>query len=692
MAFPRSEFIEAYGDEASSALRHIQPYLPALAEKFSADFYEALTRTPQVDAVFRRLSDAEFSQLRRSQAEYLTLLLDPELTESAHSTKAGRVGQIHALVGVDILWLIEVFDLYEQEIHQLLSPCGFSPQERERIKGIVGRRILLDLREQVACYRRIDEQAAGVMNRIDQHAMTAANLPDLVRGVMAALGSLEGNLSAFFARVDANHEMQIEASWGSAAERYRKAMEDGAIPKISIDPDQASGRGPGGLAWRNREIVVSDAWSLDDNAAPWQAVGRTLGFRSSAAVPLVDASGHSMALLSLYSSWPGCFSTARMRNLLEHVKQVLSHAIQRRVQAPVIPLREQDHYRLLLEQRRVVMLYQPIINLVTGQLDKVEALARLQDSAGALIVPARFLPALGETELLELFAQGLEQACSGYQMLERHGLQARIAINFPAEGIGDPRYEQALFQALGSGDISPDRLQLEMLETQDRMPDPDRDQAFLSRLRDAGIQIVQDDLGSGHSSLLRMDQYAFDAVKIDQGLVRSALHKPHRALEFILYLTRLAHAFKTPVTVEGLENHGMIEAAAILGADYGQGYGIARPMPLTELPDWYNRYAHPVDSQNPKTALGALSGYLLWDLQLMAIAGRPDLVQAVAGTNSLVSQFIAARNLQGSHLHAMVQHNHSLACQELNSDAYQITRSGVIKMLTDYWLLEVQPP
>ncbi len=108
-----------------------------------------------------------------------------------------------------------------------------------------------------------------------------------------------------------------------------------------------------------------------------------------------------------------------------------------------------------------------------------------------------------------------------------------------------------------------------------------------------------------------MDRYPFDAVKIDQELVRGALRNPQRALEFILYLTRLAHALQTPVTVEGLENLAIIEAAAVLGADRGQGFGISPPLPARDVPEWHaatTDYAVDVRKPHP-AALGAMAAY-----------------------------------------------------------------------------------
>lgn len=357
--------------------------------------------------------------------------------------------------------------------------------------------------------------------------------------------------------------------------------------------------------------------------------------------------------------------------------------------SPVVPLREQQAYRRMLDQRRVVLHYQPIIDLRSGALSKIEALARMRSSDGELILPQRFLPALGRSELLQLFVQGLEQVCVDLMPICQDRPEVRVAVNFPADGLNQPNYEEALFATLDRCGLSPARLQLEVLETKDSDDGRESRQAFLQRLRDAGIQIAQDDLGSGHSSLLRLDQYPFDEVKIDQGLVRGALHKPKRAVEFILYLTRLAHAFDIPVTVEGLENAGMIEAAAILGADRGQGYGIARPMPAEQLTSWHAGHEHAVRVQAPRTAIGARAGYLLWDMQLAALAVRPELVTEFVGAKAIVDQFIEANQLQGGPIEQLLRRNHDLAAaRDDQQAAARIVRGQLIKELTEYWLEE----
>src|SRR6185312_16044334 len=98
------------------------------------------------------------------------------------------------------------------------------------------------------------------------------------------------------------------------------------------------------------------------------------------------------------------------------------------------------------------------------------------------------------------------------------------------------------------------------------------------------------DLGAGYSSLIRLRQWPFDRVKIDQAIVLQATEDPVRTLRFMRRLVSLGHGLGLEVVVEGLETPGMIEAALILGADLGQGYALAWPMPEGMLLEWSSRF------------------------------------------------------------------------------------------------------
>jgi EAL domain-containing protein (putative c-di-GMP-specific phosphodiesterase class I) len=603
--------IGEYAPGVGPLLELVQERVKEFSLQFTDTFYETLHQAQETSEILNKLSSDEFAHLKKRQAEHLTYLLSPELTLENHHAVASRSGEAHALIGVDVLWLIKSYNHFEARLQELIRPVTLTDEQREMLWHVVLRRIRNDLEGQVASYRRIETQVAKALAALDQHVLAAGNLADLIRGTMELVGKLPGNPCMFFARADRHGQLQVEASFGSYVDKYLQAMESGQIPKISIDPHLLAGQGPGGKAWRSGQIVRTDSWAQDLGLAPWRPVGMNLGFRSSVAIPLLDSSDRTAAMLSLYSRWPAYFASPRMRSFLSHVRHVLEHAILRFSNAQVIPIQEQQKFRGMLADGQLEMMFQPIIHLSDGSLSKFEALARLKNHDGKLFSPYSFLSAFGHAELLALFRQGLQQICTASEYLSSNGITAPFCINFPAEGLGDERYEHALFETLEKNGVSADRVQLEVLETELGGQHSELRQAFFKRLRKVGIRFAQDDLGSGHSSLLRMDEFDFDEVKIDQALVKATLDKPRRSLEFILHLTRLAHACNKQVTVEGLENQGLVEATAILGADFGQGYEIAHPMRLNEVASWYQNHVYQVDRDHTRTGLGQMAASLL---------------------------------------------------------------------------------
>jgi EAL domain-containing protein (putative c-di-GMP-specific phosphodiesterase class I) len=349
----------------------------------------------------------------------------------------------------------------------------------------------------------------------------------------------------------------------------------------------------------------------------------------------------------LYSAWPRFFSTPRIGQFLKHVQQTLSHALRRLDAQPVLALPLRTRYREWIAAGRVRFLYQPIIDLRSGRMLKVEALARLLDEADRLVEPERFLPACGRDELFTLLQLGLDQAAASAKALHARGLEATLTLNFPSEGIADAHHERAVLDAVERHQLQAGQLALELRDGHDLLVSARRRDAFLQRLRSAGVGLVQDDLGAGHGSLLRLDQFPFDAVKMDQSLVQQAMQRPQQVFEFMFQLAQLTHGLGMKLTVEGLEHTGLIEAAAILGADHGQGRGIAPPMPLVELERWQRGFRLDVDAQRPRTALGALASYLLWDMRASSERAHGS---AIANPRRTVEGFIEARGLQRSPL------------------------------------------
>jgi EAL domain-containing protein (putative c-di-GMP-specific phosphodiesterase class I) len=685
-----ADFLASYSEEADQLLRHlIHPNIDVGIQDFVDSFYSHLRNRSDSAVILDRLSHDEIEKLKSEQKQHLHFLLSAGITPEAHYKRALRVGWVHELVGLSLPMLMEAYHLYHRKIEEFLRLAIYNLDQRERLSEMLHQRLQLDIEAQIASHAHFDIQIVSLLATLDKTILDASNLADLLRSSLQAMGDFEGVAACLFSRPDAQGAMQIEAEGGQEGRSFAEALQSQRVPLFNIEANTEAGIGPSGRAWRTGQIHICASVEQDSSIRPWRAEAGQHGIRSSAAVPLFDESGHTFAILCLYSYWPGFFSAVTRAAMLRHIQQAIGHAVLHCEQIAVIPAESRQVYRQCLEDGAVLMLYQPVIDLHTGKLDCVEALARLRGAQGQLIAPAAFLPSFGSSALLRLFQLGLEQVCRDTRKWREQNppLYLPVGINLPPEGLTQDAYRNSVFETLSRWELPARILKLEMLETKESHDIAKRD-ARIAEFRQAGIKIVQDDLGSGHSSLLRMDRVPFDRVKIDQGLVRSALSKPLRALDFIYHLTLLVHDFGIPVTVEGLEDDGLIEAATILGADHGQGYGIARPMLAQDLTAWNQAWTFPVDSERPRTALGALAGYLLWERKLGMLVDWPDLMADFINKPCRVKRYLERDGKSDPVLSMMLERNHIAALHEPGGQMYALTRQELIDRLSAAWLEE----
>ena len=185
------------------------------------------------------------------------------------------------------------------------------------------------------------------------------------------------------------------------------------------------------------------------------------------------------------------------------------------------------------------------------------------------------------------------------------GLAANVSVNIAPSTLLDPECPRFIEQALLRHGIVPQRLVLELLETE--TTDWDLLSGPLNRLVTLGVGVAMDDLGAGYSSLKRLSMLPFTTVKIDRDMLTGLRTSPLETLSLIATLVQIGRDFDMTVVAEGLEDLGMTEAAAVLGAQYGQGYHLARPMPAAEVPGWVKDFAGPGVGRQLQTGLGALA-------------------------------------------------------------------------------------
>jgi hypothetical protein len=420
-AFPSPAY---FADFAESYSAHIDELLQRLMEQtldneihdFVYSFYTQLSNRPESGAILSRLGLEELDQLKSRQLQHLQSLFSRGTSPQVQYERALYVGWVHEMVGVSVPMLMEAYHLYHSKVEEILSAAVLSAQQRDELRAAIHQRLQLDIEGQTAIHTRFAVKIGSLQTALDDAIQKAGNLADLLRNSLQSLGNFDGISACLLSRPDAQGVMQIEAESGEEGSRYAESLRLKRVPLFETEAASIAGNGPSGRAWRSAQIQINDSFEVEATMHPWRAEAKMRGFRSSAAVPLLDESGQPFAILSLYSGWPGFFSAVTRVVMLRHIQQTMGHAILRLEQTAVIPSDLRNAFRQILEDGAVEMLYQPIIDLRSGKLDSLEALARLRDKGGQLIAPAAFLSAFGKAGLLRLFRLGLEQVCRDVRM------------------------------------------------------------------------------------------------------------------------------------------------------------------------------------------------------------------------------------------------------------------------------------
>ncbi len=262
--------------------------------------------------------------------------------------------------------------------------------------------------------------------------------------------------------------------------------------------------------------------------------------------------------------------------------------------------------QVLLDNGALEVWYQPILDNFTRKIVGLEALARLRDTDGKLWTPARFLPELQATDLTTLMQHVLSQALVDLAVLDGQGYSLRVSVNLDAHSVSAECVE-CLKAAIAPTGIDPSRITLEILEGDDFLEQASSIEHLIA-MKQLGVQLALDDLGSAYGSLLRLKALPFDKIKLDQAFVRTLEEQP-RDLYFVNTVQDLSTSLGVSLIVEGVETEDILDAVTVSGISFLQGYAISKPLPMKELQKFLQRPA--VErSTYPQTFLGLYALHL----------------------------------------------------------------------------------
>ncbi len=236
--------------------------------------------------------------------------------------------------------------------------------------------------------------------------------------------------------------------------------------------------------------------------------------------------------------------------------------------------------------------YQPKVNLKTGKLIGLEALARWQHPTRGLLQPLEFLPALTESSAKTAFTEHLIKMVFAQSVLwAKEGFRPLVSLNVYINQLHDSFYQFIGQELARVPEVKPCNIEFELLET-DELLNINYTVTVIESLREMGFTFSVDDFGSGYSSLTYLRKIPFDTIKIDQDFVLNDGLSEKNA-DIVRAIIELARIFKRQVIAEGIET---IEAGTTLiemGCPNGQGFAIAKPMPASEVFDWCRTWKAP---------------------------------------------------------------------------------------------------
>ena len=232
-----------------------------------------------------------------------------------------------------------------------------------------------------------------------------------------------------------------------------------------------------------------------------------------------------------------------------------------------------------------LLYYQPKLDLASGRITEVEALIRWRHPQRGLLLPVSFIPFAENTGFIrELTPWVLETVVAQLAHWRKAGISLVPAVNLSALDLLNPKLIVHMRRLIGQYGLAAKALCVEITESA-LMEDPELALTHLNELAALGLKLAIDDYGVGRASLAYLQTLPVHELKIDRSFIRAVAETPKNAA-IARSTIMLCHALGLRVVGEGAETVDDLAWLTANGCDVAQGYGIARPMPAEELPDW----------------------------------------------------------------------------------------------------------
>lgn len=266
--------------------------------------------------------------------------------------------------------------------------------------------------------------------------------------------------------------------------------------------------------------------------------------------------------------------------------------------APAMQVARQDRNALAadlhdaLQLGQFFLLYQPTVDLQTGECTGVEALLRWRHPRRGMVEPAGFVSMLERTgDIVEVGAWVLEEACRQGAAWHAKGHRFTVSVNVSGRQLELERVVNDVHVALSRSGFDPRMLVLELTETT-LMNDVPETLVRLQSLKATGVRLAIDDFGTGYSSLAYLRLFPIDILKIDRSFV-SGMDDSLEAAALVHTLVQLGKALGLETIAEGIEDDDQRLRLQLEGVDTGQGFLFSKPVDAAAVERSLERFVRP---------------------------------------------------------------------------------------------------
>lgn len=250
--------------------------------------------------------------------------------------------------------------------------------------------------------------------------------------------------------------------------------------------------------------------------------------------------------------------------------------------------------REALDNNRLTVRYQPVIDLTTGHCVGAEALARWVRDNGEEVSPETFLPLAEKTGLVSRVTLAvLDTTLRELGPLLHEDPELRISLNLAPEDLETEAFSRELVERMRAAGIPASSIKLEITER--ALINSDAARQLIGGLRERGHEVAIDDFGTGYSSLAYLESFELDTLKIDKSFV-DAIDREAVTSSVISHVIDMAKSLELDMTAEGIENERQAVWLAAQGVHYAQGYLYSKPLSARRLREFIRETG--VDSSN----------------------------------------------------------------------------------------------